>query len=195
MPKPMQFKTGSLIYAQGEDADKVYVLQDGKVSLVYEDIETGNDMREQVQPGEFFGIKSALGRYPREENAIVIDDSILMVFTIPEFETMAVSNTKIIFKMLKVLSNQMRRIHLQVSNLIEKKPEDPDAGLFLLGEKFLKRKRFSHAQYVFKSYLTHYPSGKYSIQALNHLQLAEISLACTDDDQGKNISGSKGGKG
>ena len=176
MPKPFQYRSGSLIYFQGDAADKVFILQNGKVSLVYQDIETGEDVRDQVQAGEFFGVKSALGHYPREENAIALADSTVMVLTVPEFETLAQSNTRIIMKMLKVFSNQLRRVHKQVSSLMENKEVKPDEGLFSMGEYYLKNKRFSHAKHVFSSYLTYYPSGKNALQASKNLELAENSL-------------------
>jgi len=177
----MTYNSGSLIYAKGDNADKVFILQNGKVSLVYNDIETGEDVRDQVQPGEFFGVKSALGRYPREENAIAVADSAIMVFTIPEFETMAMSNTRIILKMLKVFSNQLRRIHTKVSSLLETEPVKPDEGLYMLGEKYLKQKRYSHAKYVFSNYLSYYPDSEKEAQAIKSLKIAETSMARSPD--------------
>ena len=173
MPKPLQYKASSLIYANGDEADKIFILQNGKVSLVYEDVETGKDVRDQLQPGEFFGVKSALGRYTRQENAIVLSDASIMAFTIPEFEALVMSNTRIIMKMLKVFSNQMRRIHAQVSNLLEKKAVNPDEGLFAIGEKYLKNRRFAHAKYIFKRYLELYPASKWAVQAAKYLQTVE----------------------
>ena len=41
-----------------------------------------------------------------------------MVFSVPEFEQLATKNTRIITKMLKVFSNQLRRIHKQVQTLL-----------------------------------------------------------------------------
>ena len=186
MPKPFQYKAGALIYAEGEDADKVYILQNGKVSLVYEDVETGQDIRDQLQPGEFFGVKSALGRYSRQENAIVLSDSSVMVFTIPEFESLVTANTRIIMKMLKVFSNQMRRIHTQVSNLLEKKEVRPDEGLFAIGEKYMKNRRFDHAQYIFARYLNHYPTGKHVAQAAKYLQTLEKTVKYAKPADGRN---------
>ena len=177
MPKPLRYKAGSLIYARGETADKIFILQNGIVSLVYEDMETGEDQRDQVQPGEFFGVKSALGRYPREENAITAADSGLMAFTVQEFETLALSNTRIIMKMLKVFSNQMRRIHTQVSKLTEPEEIKPDEGLYGIGEKYLKRKRYSYAKYIFSRYIALYPAGKRAAQAAKNLQIAQTALA------------------
>jgi len=188
MPKPFQYRSGSVIYFQGDEAEKIYILQNGKVSLVYQDIETGAYNRDQVQPGEFFGVKSALGRYPREENAIAIVDSTIMAFTVPEFEAVAMANTRIILKMLKVFSNQMRRIHKQVSSLMAKEEASPADGLYNVGEYYLKNKRFSQAKYVFSRYLTYYPSGKNAIQATKNLALAENSLVKYGNGKGPSVS-------
>jgi len=176
MPKPLPYKAGSLIYFRGDPADKVFLLQAGKVNLAYQDIETGQDVHDLVQQGEFFGVKSALGRYPREENAMAILDATVMAFTVPEFEALAMANTRIIMKMLKVFSNQLRKIHKQVSSLMAKEEQNPEAGLFSVGEYYLKAKSYGQARYIFSRYLTFYPSGKYAVQAANNLQQAEMSL-------------------
>jgi CRP-like cAMP-binding protein len=177
MPKPLQYRSGSLIYFQGDPAKEVFILQKGKVNLVYQDIETGQDVHDLVQPGEFFGVKSALGRYPREENAVAFQDAAIMAFTVQEFEALAMANTRIIMKMLKVFSNQMRRIHNQVSSLMEKEEQNPEAGLFSVGQYYLKNKRYAQARYVFSRYLTYYPSGRNAARVAKDLETAEITLA------------------
>jgi len=188
MPKPAQYRSGSLIYFQGDPADKIYILQTGKVSLVYQDIETGADVRDPVQPGEFFGVKSALGRYPREENAVALSDTTVMIFTVPEFEAVAMANSRIIMKMLKVFSNQMRRVHKQVSKVMAKEEAPPADGLYSVGEFYLKNKRFSHAKHVFSRYLTFYPSGKNALQASKNLETAENALSRYGDGKGPGVS-------
>jgi TolA-binding protein len=175
MPKSLQYRAGSLIYFQGDQEDKIFLLQTGKVRLVYQDIETGEDVDDRVQPGEFFGVKSALGRYPREENALALQDASVMTFSVSEFENLAMSNTRIIMKMLKVFSTQLRRIHKQVSNLISKDEQDPETGLFSVGEYYLKNRRFFQAKYVFSRYLTYYPTGKKATQAAKCLEYSETS--------------------
>ena len=175
MPKPLQFRSGSLIYFQGDPANQVFILQKGKVNLVYQNIETGEDIHDLVQPGEFFGVKSALGRYPREENAVAVQDAAIMSFTVPEFEALAAANTRIIMKMLKVFSNQMRRIHNQVSSLMKEETINPEAGLFNVGQYYLKNKKYIQAKYVFSRYLTYYPSGKNAQQAAKDLETAETA--------------------
>jgi CRP-like cAMP-binding protein len=177
MPKALQYRSGSVIYFQGDMADTIFILQKGKVNLTYQDIETGEDIHDAVQPGEFFGVKSALGKYPREENAIAIQDSALLGFSIPEFEQLAMANTRVILKMLKVFSNQMRRLHKQVSNLLEKEEVNAEMGLFNVGEYYLKIKRFTQAKYVFERYLTYYPSGRNASMAAKNLETIESSVS------------------
>jgi TolA-binding protein len=175
MPKALRYRDGAVIYFQGENsAEKIYLLQSGKVTLSYQDIETGEDLTDLVQPGEFFGVKAALGRYPDEENAIVSQESTIMVFSVPEFEQLVSSNIRIIMKMLKVFSKDLRRVHRQTSNIMEKEgydPEDPEQGLFNVGQYYLKNRRIPQARYIFGRYLTYYPSGKNAAQAARTLQV------------------------
>jgi len=171
MPKPLQFKAGSLVYFHGDPADKVFILQAGHVNLTYQDIETRQDVHDAVQPGEFFGVKSALGRYPREENAMTIKDATVMAFTVPEFEALAAANTRIIMKMLKVFSNQLRRVHKQVSSLMATAEEqNPEEGLFNVGTYYFKARNYNHAKYIFGRYLTYYPTGAYAAKAADYLR-------------------------
>jgi TolA-binding protein len=183
MPKTFQFRAGAVIYFKGDPADRVFILQNGVVSLTYQDMESGNDMHDMVQQGEFFGVKSALGRYAREENAVTLKDSTVMAFSAPEFENFAMANTRIVMKMLTVFSTQLRRVHRQLSILLKTEEQNPEAGLFSMGEYYLKQKRYDHAKYVFSRYLTYYPSGKNISAAEASLKLAEQSLASEKEDR------------
>ncbi len=185
MPKAAVFRANSVIYFQGDIEEKIYVLQKGKVQLSYLDMETGKKINEIIQTGEFFGVKSALGHYPREENAVVLEDAAVLVFTVPEFEQFASQNTRIILKMLKVFSNQLRRVHRQVENLLQNPSMgNAENGLFRVGEYYLKNKMYSQARYVFSRYLTYYPSGKLVEQASRYLEAAEQTLTRYGDGKG-----------
>ena len=186
MPKVGNYRANSVIYFQGDVvSDKVFVLQQGKVCLSYSDIETAKEIREIIQTGEFFGVKSALGKYPREENAVVLSDAQVLVFSVPEFEVFAQAKTRIIMKMLKVFSNQLRRVHKQVDNLLEKnEAESPEAGLFKAGEYYLKARQYSQAKYIFSRYLTYYPAGRLAEQASRYLEIAENSAVKYGDGRG-----------
>jgi TolA-binding protein len=173
-PKAVQYRANSIIYFKGDQSDRIFLLNSGKVSLSYVDIETAQEVRDLIKMGEFFGVKSALGRYLREETAIVLQDSTVMVFSVPEFEQVAAKNTRIITKMLAVFSNQLRRIHRQVQNLmVSDEQVNPESGLYRIGEYYLKNKRFGQALYAFKRYLVYYPTGAFASEVTAKIVQAE----------------------
>jgi CRP-like cAMP-binding protein len=173
----VQYRTRDLIYFKGDIADKVLILTRGTVSLVTQNPETGDDQYETVQNGQFFGVKSAIGRYPREENAIALQDAAVLAFTVPEFEALIAANPAVLMKMLKVFSNQLRHVDRQIHKLMKKEEQlDAESGLFYIGEYYLKAKKLSHAGHVFKRYLVCYPQGKYLSLAEKYLSLTEGAL-------------------
>ena len=102
MPKLVNFSKGSIVYFEDDKGDKIYILQSGTIILTSIDPETKITVTNQVKPGEFFGVKSALGRFPREETATVLQDSQVIALTVPEFEKNFRKNKQIIMKMLRV---------------------------------------------------------------------------------------------
>ncbi|MFO8063138.1 MAG: cyclic nucleotide-binding domain-containing protein [Spirochaetota bacterium] len=174
MPKAMHYKANSVIYFKGDTPDRIFILKAGRVSLDSNDIETGQEIHDYIQTGEFFGVKSALGKYPREENAVVLSDTDVLIFSVAEFEQLVSQNTRIIMKMLKVFSNQLRRIHAKVSNLLsENEQANPEEGLFQNGQYFMKKKQYRQALYAFNKYLTYYPSGRFHEEANRLARTAE----------------------
>jgi len=170
VPQALKYKAKSIIYFEGDISDKIFILQSGKVSLISTDIETGKENRELVKTGEFFGVKSSLGKYPREETADVILDSVVLIFTVSEFEKLIYTNPRITIQMLKVFSNQLRRIHKQVGNLLsEEEQVDQEKGLFGIGEYYFKNQKFKQALYAFRRYLTYYPAGILQAKATEYL--------------------------
>ncbi len=175
MPKAVRYRANSVVYFNGDVTDRIYILKSGKVSLNYNDIETGQEIHDLINTGEFFGVKSAMGKYPREETAVVLSDAQMVIFSVPEFEQLAMQNTRIIMKMLKVFSNQLRRMHKQVRNLISSGNEglEPEEGLFRIGQYYLNAGKYPQAVYAFRRYITYYPSGIYSGEATMNMEKAE----------------------
>jgi CRP-like cAMP-binding protein/predicted negative regulator of RcsB-dependent stress response len=191
VPKPIQYRANSIIYFKGDASEKIYILNAGKVSLNYLDIETGQEVHDLIKMGEFFGVKSALGRYPREETAVVLQDSTVMAFTGPEFESLAMKNTRIITKMLKVFSNQLRRIQRQVQNLLAGDAQvNPETGLYKIGEYYLKNKRYGQALHAYKRYLVYYPSGAFARDVAQKVVTAEDYLSKYGQSMGTSLPAS-----
>ncbi|GHT48444.1 hypothetical protein FACS1894102_1490 [Spirochaetia bacterium] len=170
MPRPVQYKKNSLVYFTGDKNDnKIFVLQQGKIILESLDPETNVQVLDTVAAGEFFGVKSALGNFNRDESASVVDDSVVIVFTVQEFEALAASNTRLIFKMLQVFSNQLRRVNKQLNSVLKQKEANADDGLFNSGVYFFKKGDLTKAKYIFLRYNEQHPAGKNIIAVKNYL--------------------------
>ncbi len=167
MPKPVFYRTNAIIYFQGDKADSIPILKEGKVELTYQDLQTGSEIHEPVQRGEFFGVKANLGGYPHDETAMALTDCTIVHFTVAEFEEVVSNNPRILMKMLQVFSTQLRRIHHQVQSLLtsDRMSTNPEAGLFAVGEYYLKDKQYNQAAHAFRNYLHHWPTGIYAPQA------------------------------
>ncbi|MDR2510339.1 MAG: cyclic nucleotide-binding domain-containing protein [Spirochaetaceae bacterium] len=173
MPRSIEYKKGAIVYFEGDRADKVYVVQSGQIELLSHDMETNSEVRDIIGAGEFFGVKSALGGYSREDAATVIKDTKVMMFTNGEFEAFCMGNTRIVMKMLKVFSNQLRRVNQQLASMLQQKEADPDNGLYNIGEVFLKQSKYDKAFYVLKRYVEEYPAGKNIENAKKNLGILE----------------------
>jgi CRP-like cAMP-binding protein len=177
MPKAVQFKPNSVVYFAGDVDDRVFLLQKGRIALTSTDIETGKQVTEYIKEGEFFGVKSALGHLPREESVMVISESNVLSFSTAEFEAFAQSNTRIIMKMLKVFSNQLRHIHRQIESLLHSEEQtNPDDGMFSVANCFFQSQQYKAASEVAIRYLKLFPTGKH-VQEMK--QIAQNTLVST----------------
>lgn len=169
------YKGGSIIYMEKDRADDIYVLQSGRVVLTYRSPDGKNEIREDVKIGEFFGVKSALGRFPREETAQVIGGANVLVFKMSDFEVFVAQKTHLILKMMKVFSSQLRQIHSKVREQLGQFGEarSPSFELMNVAEVYHKLRNYEHAVYAYSKYLEHYPEGNYVSRAKELLNLAK----------------------
>lgn len=174
MPATRNYNPGSIVFFQGDRGDDVYVLQKGRVVLISTALDTGEEEKQEVQKGEFFGVKSSLGRYPREETAQVLGPTTLLIFKQTEFEKLVLQNTRLIMKMLRVFSKQLRDIHRQVRQVMKTgAAREPSFELMNVAESFFRLGNLEHAEYAFNQYLKHYPNGPYTERALDMKEMTK----------------------
>jgi CRP-like cAMP-binding protein len=165
------YKSGSIVYFENDKSECIYILKSGRIILTSQKLETGEEVKEEVRPGEFFGVKSALGRYPREETAQVLKDSVVLVLTLADFERLILKNVNIVLKMLRIFSNQLRRIGRAVREVLgETSTINPEEELFKIGEYYYRAGRFNQARYAYNKYLDYYPNAKYSDLATKRIR-------------------------
>lgn len=161
MPKLVNFTKGSIVYFENDKDDKIFILQRGIVILTSIDPETKVTVTSQVKPGEFFGVKSALGRFPREETANVLADSQVIALSVPEFETSFSGNKQIIMKMLRVFSGQLRQIHKRTEQILESNPESPQTGMLAVAKCFFEDEEYRSCYDVCLKYVKRFPNSPY----------------------------------
>lgn len=161
-PAVRNYKEGSVIYFEGDEGKEIYILKSGRVVLVSQAVDTGEEVREEIKTGEFFGVKSVLGGYRREETAQVLMPSTVLVFTQDEFERLIAKNFDILMKLLRVFSNQLRRIGKRVRELLGKgESKLPATELFNIGEYYYRRGKREQALYAYRKYQEYYPTGEF----------------------------------
>jgi len=168
---PRMYKSGSIIYFEGDRSEYIYILKSGRVVLSSTKLDTGEEVKEEVKKGEFFGVKSALGKYPREETAQTIGETVVLIFTLADFERLILRNVNVVQKMLRVFSNQLRRIGKMVRSVLgEGENVNPDIELFKIGEYYYNAGAPRHAEYVFKKYMEHYPDTEQAAVAMQRIK-------------------------
>ena len=170
-PRMINYKPDSIVYLNGDKSNSVFLLKQGKIILEYNDIQTGEEIKDIINAGEFFGVKSGLIKYPREEIARVISVSTVIEFSSSEFEALISKTPPIMLKMLKSFSSQLRRVGKQVQGLVSTNaPTSQSADLFLIGDYYLKNKKYKQAATVYERYLRYYPEE-------NKAKLAKTRIA------------------
>jgi len=165
------YKSGSIIYFEGDKSENIYILKSGRVLLTFTKIDTGEEVTEDVRQGEFFGVKSALGKYPREETAQTMGETTVLVLNMADFERMILRNVNVVRKMLRVFSNQLRRLGKTVRTVLgESDNVNPEVELFRIGEHYFKAGDFNKATYAFKKYMEYYPDTDYSKLAMDRIK-------------------------
>ena len=160
MPKTMQYTKGSIIYFAGDRDERIFILQKGSILLTSIDIETGANVVEHIKEGEFFGVKSAFGHFPREETATVLTDSVTLAMSLSEFEQLFSTNKSVIFKMLKVFSKQLRNIHKKTESILNSHEEiNPLLGMQSVAQCFYEDNQNKACCDVCIKFFTRYPNA------------------------------------
>lgn len=163
MPKPVSYSKGSIIYFSGDIDDRVFILQKGNAIATSDDVETKLPVTEQIKNGEFFGVKSALGHFPREETITTLEDSVCISMTVQEFEKIFSSNKQIIMKMLRVFSKQLRQIHKKTEAILNKGEEiNQISGLFSVAQAFYNDEKWRSCADVCLTFLKHYSTSPHA---------------------------------
>lgn len=174
MPKAIKYTADSIIYFSGNQDYRIFILQSGSVSLSSIDIETGNEVIDHVRSGEFFGVKSALGKFNREETARALVPSVIIALTVQEFENIFVHNKELILKMLRVFSGQLRQIHRKTESVLNNISTDQQNGLLSVAKSFYDDEQYRPASDVYLKFLKRYPNSPKKTEIMKLYQESKL---------------------
>jgi len=166
MPEIKKYKKDSIVYFKGDPRKEIFLIKEGEV--LCESTGFYNEtIRAILGPGEFFGLKSAIAGYPKEETVNVIEDSIIILFSIKEFENLIKSNPNVGLKILKALSSDLRAIGKEEKRLLTQNIfEDPGNEMVKMGLYFFNKKDYTNALCIWERFKNFFP---------NHTQIPEVN--------------------
>lgn len=116
-----QYKKGELIFKEGTRAFGIFCLNKGKVKLV----KSGEDGRSHIlrlhRAGDLVGYRSLFSESGYNASAIAIEDCSVCFIARDVFTDILKNDPKLCFEVLELLSEDLRKADLQITN-INRKP-------------------------------------------------------------------------
>lgn len=129
------YASGEIIFQQGADADGIYSVQSGRVS-VYKTKPTPNGPQDielvQLGPGSMFGEMGMLGQTKRDASVKAIDFTEVLIITNEMFEAQLASLAPWVNNFIKILINRLRATNDRLAAAMQMLEAN---GLKLEGEK------------------------------------------------------------
>ena len=114
-----EFVPGEVLTKEGESGDEMFIIQTGKVKIVRK-IGDSEKLLAVLGAGDFFGEMSILLQEPRSADAIVDEDSKILVINSQTFKDMIKANPDIAFKIMKKLAKRIKDANAQIADLLSK---------------------------------------------------------------------------
>jgi CRP-like cAMP-binding protein len=167
----VNYRQGMYIVLEGNhDVGRFFIIQKGRVQLsrggessVRED---GDDM---LNPGDFFGLVSAMSYHSEIETAQAISDVTLVSVARNQFEGLIQFNTPIAMKIIQQFSRRMRYLNNALTNLtLHSGDTDSDTAiLYRIAEHYKKQQKNVLAVYAYRRYVQCYANGSFVELAKN----------------------------
>ncbi len=184
-PRIKKFTANSIIYFEGDVDNNIYILKKGQVVLKYTPPDSFKEKSYKVAGGEFFGLKSAVGNYVREETAHCLTDVTTVILDENEFIQFISKDINLLSKILKVLSRELRQVVRKVNNLLGSSAITSHEGMMNYGQYYLKEGKYQKAKYFYEKILELYGDqvDKQEVQGkLTLIEQGKSSLSSDDEE-------------
>ncbi len=118
------YEPGTIIFKEGEEGNLMYILLEGVVELKMK-VAGGEIVLKVIdQQNDFFGEMALIDGKPRSATAVATKLTKLLPIDSTAFESMILTNGKFALKIIKILTDRIRKTNSQVEELIEITPKD-----------------------------------------------------------------------
>jgi CRP/FNR family transcriptional regulator, cyclic AMP receptor protein len=118
------FAAGDTIFAEGSRGSEMYILVSGEVEIKKRVGEGQRLLKVVNQPNDFFGEMALLDDSPRSASAVAAQQTELVPVNQRAFEHLILNNGPFALKIIKALSERIRRSNVEISELIDTAPRD-----------------------------------------------------------------------
>jgi CRP-like cAMP-binding protein len=118
MMTPRNIKKKGLVYSEGDCADKLYILKEGRIKITRL-AEDGKELTmDIIEPGDIFGELTLAGETERETNAEALEDSFICTISRKQFESFLSMRPNLTLTITKWIGMRLRKIENRFENLI-----------------------------------------------------------------------------
>jgi CRP-like cAMP-binding protein len=136
----VKISKGSILFAEGDEGDHLYVILDGKIKLGTSSGDGRENLLSILGPGEMFGELSLFDPNPRTSTATAVTDAKLLSLGQAKLIPWLAENPKVALNLLASLAQRLRRTNEAVGDLVfSDGPGRVAKALIDLGERFGKQ--------------------------------------------------------
>jgi CRP/FNR family cyclic AMP-dependent transcriptional regulator len=112
-----RFPKNTIIFSKGDQSDSLYIVQTGRVKAVIHDEQGKEIVLSVFGPGEYFGEMAALDGVPRSATIVTKETTEMLTIHKNDFRQILTSNPDMIFNLLQVLLERLRRANQKIEGL------------------------------------------------------------------------------
>jgi CRP-like cAMP-binding protein len=136
----VKISKGSILFAEGDEGDHLYVIVEGKIKLGTSSGDGRENLLSILGPGEMFGELSLFDPNPRTSTATAVTDAKLLSLGQTKLIPWLAENPKVSLNLLASLAQRLRRTNEAVGDLVfSDVPGRVAKALIDLGERFGKQ--------------------------------------------------------
>jgi CRP-like cAMP-binding protein len=163
------YKKDTYIIVEGkQNADCFFIIQQGKVRISKEVTVEGE--KDELGPGDFFGVISTMSSHSHIENAQALTDVVLISVRQNQYVGLIQKNSQVAIKIILQFSKRLRYLNETLARLtLKNTADDGPSHLYDVAEYYLGQKQYNQAGHAYVQYIKYCPNGDKAASARDKL--------------------------